>query len=247
MEPTRPMTAISLLELTLPTPTENLAADEALLEAAEAGSGDVLRFWESPEPFVVVGYANRVATEVNVPACMAAGVPILRRCSGGGTVLLGPGCLAYTLVLQIGGRPELETITGTNQFIMERHRAALGPLVGSPVRVEGHTDLVLGDHKFSGNAQRRKRRAVLFHGTMLYAFDLLLIERFLRLPSLRPAYRGDRAHPDFVGNFPTSSASLRAVLAREWNAVLPGRPPAAESIRQLVGARYGRPEWNERR
>ena len=57
--------------------------DEALLESAEAGeSGEVLRFWESPVHFVVVGYANKVASEVNLPACEARGIPILRRCSG---------------------------------------------------------------------------------------------------------------------------------------------------------------------
>src|ERR1019366_4870445 len=90
------------LDLTLPTPAENLACDEALLDACEAGRHPpVLRFWESPEHFVVVGYSNPVATEVNVEACQAAGVPILRRCTGGGTVVQGPGCLNYALILPI--------------------------------------------------------------------------------------------------------------------------------------------------
>src|SRR5262245_61180745 len=85
---------MNLLDLTLPTPAENLACDEALLDAAEAGESDeVLRFWEPKQLFVVVGYANKVVTEVNVSACESCGVPILRRCSGGGTVLQGLGCL----------------------------------------------------------------------------------------------------------------------------------------------------------
>jgi lipoate-protein ligase A len=78
---------MKLLDLTLLSTAENLACDEALLDAAEAGTGDeVLRFWEPREHFVVVGYANKVATEVNVAACETRGIPILRRCSGGGTV-----------------------------------------------------------------------------------------------------------------------------------------------------------------
>ena len=89
---------VNLLDLTLSTPAENLAADEALLDEREATAGEpVLRLWESPEHFVVVGYSNRVGTEVNEPACRARGIPILRRCSGGGTVLQGPGCLNYAL------------------------------------------------------------------------------------------------------------------------------------------------------
>src|ERR1039458_3609667 len=90
------------LDLTIPSPAENLACDEALLDWCESGTGaECLRFWESPEPFVVVGYANKVETEVNVAACEARKIPILRRCSGGGTVAQGPGCLNYALILPI--------------------------------------------------------------------------------------------------------------------------------------------------
>ena len=52
---------MKLLDLTLPPPAENLAYDEALLNWCESGDGEeVLRFWESPEYFVVVGYADKV-------------------------------------------------------------------------------------------------------------------------------------------------------------------------------------------
>ena len=51
------------LDLTLPTPAENLALDEALLEAAEQSGdpGETLRVWEPDEPMVVVGRSSRVA------------------------------------------------------------------------------------------------------------------------------------------------------------------------------------------
>ena len=66
------------LDLTLPTPAELLAADEALLDQAEATGGPgVLLFWEAPRPFVVLGYANQVAQEVHVEACRERGIPIL--------------------------------------------------------------------------------------------------------------------------------------------------------------------------
>src|SRR5450432_4760006 len=114
---------MKLLDLSLPTPAENLACDEALLDWGEEESGgEILRFWEPREYFVVVGYANKVSSEANVPACGAEGIPILRRCSGGGTVLQGPGCLNYSLALKTDGRPEVETIPITNHYIMTQHR-----------------------------------------------------------------------------------------------------------------------------
>ena len=110
------------LDLTLPTPEENLACDEALLELAETGNGgEVLRFWEPNHHFVVLGYANKVVSEINVSVCENRGVPVLRRCSGGGTVLQGPGCLNYSLVLRINRSPPLHSISKANRFIMERN------------------------------------------------------------------------------------------------------------------------------
>src|ERR1035441_2815400 len=93
---------MKLCDLTLPTPEENLACDEVLLDLCEAGGSDeVLRFWAPPQYFVVVGYANKAATEVNLPVCRELVIPVLRRCTGGGTVLQGPGVLNYSLILRI--------------------------------------------------------------------------------------------------------------------------------------------------
>ena len=132
----------------------------------------MLRFWEPREYFVVAGFSNSVTREANVEACRQAGVGIFRRCSGGGTVLQGPGCLNYALALGIEGRPELETIPAANRHIMGRHRDALSAALGRKVEVRGVTDLAIDGKKFSGNAQRRKRRALIFHGAFLLEFDL---------------------------------------------------------------------------
>src|SRR5512136_2851887 len=115
------------LDLTLPTPAENLACDEALLDwcEEERGADEVLRVWEPSDYFVVVGYANKVATEANVSACRAKGIPIHRRCSGGGTVLQGRGCLNYALVLRIAEHGPLSSISAANHFVMGRNRAAV--------------------------------------------------------------------------------------------------------------------------
>ena len=59
------------LELTRPTPAENLALDEALLLSADqaAAPNETLRLWEEPAPVVIVGRGSRVETEVNIVAC----------------------------------------------------------------------------------------------------------------------------------------------------------------------------------
>src|SRR5919204_2769429 len=116
------------LDLTLSTLAENLALDEALLLEAEAGrGGEVLRVWEWPTPAVVLGAGGVVADDVDVAACAADGVPLARRSSGGGTVLLGRGCLLYSLVLRYDRAPDLLAIGPSYRWILGCVADALSP------------------------------------------------------------------------------------------------------------------------
>ena len=232
-------------DCTFPSPAENLACDEALLDWAESGTGhESLRFWESPEPFVVVGYANKVATEVNVPACEAKNIPIFRRCSGGGTVVQGPGCLNYSLVLPIIKSGPLHSIAVANQFIMRRNRKAIGSVVNKPVAIRGHTDLAISELKFSGNSQRRRQKFLLFHGTFLLNFDLVLIGELLGMPSKQPDYRESRPHADFLTNLNLPAEMVKTALLKVWNATSPLRSPPLTEIRTLAREKYSAHEWN---
>ena len=236
------------LDLTLPSPAENLACDEALLDWCESGEGaECLRFWESPEPFVVVGYANKVETEVNVAACEARKIPILRRCSGGGTVVQGPGCLNYTLLLPITKDGPLHSIPVANQFIVRRNRAAIDSSLLTPhsaIAVRGHTDLAIGGRKFSGNSQRRRKHFLLFHGTFLLNFDLAIIGDLLRMPSKEPDYREKRKHGDFLTNINVSAAKVKAAMQKAWDADSRLDNPPLEKIKALARERYLTNEWN---
>src|SRR5437660_3329384 len=255
---------VKYLDLTFPTPAENLACDEALLDWCDAGDGlEMLRFWEPRQYFVVVGDSNRVEREVNVEACRELGIPILRRCSGGGTVLQGPGCLNYSLILRMDSYPALQTVTSTNRFVMERNRAALEPLLTrssrlkealtsnsslrtphSALSVRGHTDLVLEDRKFSGNAQRRKRHAVLFHGSFLLDFDIALIERVLRMPSKQPDYRRSRSHGEILMNWNVSAKAVKAALRQAWRAIGESKGVTREQTQKLGLEKDTNEAWN---
>jgi lipoate-protein ligase A len=239
------------LDLTLPSPAENLACDEALLDLCESGSlGEVLRFWESPAHFAVVGYGNHVDHEVDVLSCDQANIPILRRCSGGGTVLQGPGCLNYALILRSNSGSPVESISSTNCHIMSTHRDALRNL-GLDIAIQGHTDLVLASNpprKFSGNSQRRKRRTLLFHGTFLLDFDLGLIDKTLKFPSQQPAYRKSRSHTSFVINLPMAALQIKSCLKEAWSANIPflRTEDLAASVAALAADKYSQTSWNRK-
>ncbi len=239
---------MKLLDLTLASPAENLACDEALLDQAENSAGEeILRFWELREHFVVVGYANKVATEVNLAACAARGVPVLRRCSGGGTVLQGPGCLNYTLILRITDNGPTRTISAANRFIMERNRGAIQSAILNPqpaIRIQGQTDLAMEGLKFSGNSQRRRRRFLLFHGTFLLDLDIALVETLLSPPSKQPDYRRNRSHADFLTNLQVPAASVKATLAHAWNATSRLVDFPRDQVEALAKEKYATRVWS---
>jgi lipoate-protein ligase A len=233
------------LEATLPSAEENLALDEALLLESEAGrSGEVLRLWEWPEPAAVLGSACKFTEDVDEAACLADGVPILRRSSGGGTVLLGQGCLCFSLVLRFDRDPMLAEIRPSYRFILTRIAAALHPLA---VEQAGISDLASNGRKFSGNAQQRKRHHLLHHGTLLYAFDLARVGRYLRLPVRQPDYRANRAHEAFIGNLAISRNDLVSSLRQAWLVDQETETLPVEQVQRLVQEKYATVQWQRRR
>ena len=233
------------LDLTFPTPEHNLACDEALLDLCEKGyDREILRFWEPQQYFVVLGYSRKIHSDVNLSACQERNIPILRRASGGGTVLQGPGCLNFSLVLKIENSKPLKNITETNSFILNRHKQALEPIVGRTIDVEGLSDLTCKSLKFSGNAQRRRRHFLLFHGTFLTSFDISFIEQLLPVPSQQPPYRKNRSHTEFLTNLNISAGKIKETLRSLWLANESLEHLPTERIDCLVRERYTSRAWN---
>jgi lipoate-protein ligase A len=236
---------MQLLDLTLPTPEENLALDEALLEEAEASASPIetLRLWESPRPIVVVGRGSRVEGEVDVDACAQCDIPILRRASGGGAIVAAPGCLMYAVILSYEQRPSLRSLDDAHRFVLETALDQLRPLVAGAER-QGTSDLAVGDLKFSGNSMRCKRRGFLYHGTLLYDLDLTLVARCLRMPPREPEYRKGRAHQAFVSNLSLSVEALKTALSEAWGARRARLDWPRQRVQALVAQKYGRRDWN---
>ncbi|MFO0876314.1 MAG: lipoate--protein ligase family protein [Gemmataceae bacterium] len=233
------------LDRTLGSAAENLALDEALLLEAEAGrSGEVLRFWEWSTLAVVLGSGGKLGEDVEDNTCTRDGVQVLRRSSGGGTVLLGQGCLCFSLVLALERDPRLSEIRSSYDAILGRIIDAFA-LPG--LEIAGISDLILDGRKFSGNAQQRKRHHILHHGTLLYQFDLSMVPRYLRQPVRQPEYRADRAHADFIRNLERPRAWLVETLRLAWRAEQPLDTWPAEEVARLVETKYSLAEWVRRR
>ena len=237
--------SIRWFDLTLPSISQNLALDEVLLnEVDEEATRAVLRFWEVSSYCVVLGRSNRAETEVDLDACRADGVPVIRRSSGGGTVVLGPGCLAFSLALPLTDAHRALGVAALTRELMNRMALALRSVTPDVIAC-GTSDLAATGRKFSGNAQRWLSKSLLHHGTILYRFDLPRMGRYLRQPSRQPDYRSGREHDAFVMNVDASRGALVKRVADAWNATAAECDPlVVDHARQLADSKYSSADWS---
>ncbi len=211
------MGLVILDESALP-PQLCLKLDDDLLELD--GRFPILRFWESREYFVVLG-RGRPMSDVLEETAHRLRIPVLRRRSGGGTVLQGPGCLNYTYVDWAG--PGKRGIKETFAWVLDRVSSAIERVVRIKVVRRGVSDLCLGDRKFSGNAQRRLKDRFYVHGTILYDFDIPLMDEVLAIPDKIPDYRRGRSHSEFVVNLPVEKRDLGKLVYSIEQELMGGR------------------------
>ncbi|MEO6096978.1 MAG: hypothetical protein ABIW76_15385, partial [Fibrobacteria bacterium] len=158
-------------------------------------------------------------------------IPIHKRMSGGGAVLLSPGCLC--LALRFAKLKEI-TIQGyfakASALISEIVKAKLG----LDLRLRGTSDLACGipasrnselgnriaesesqvdgmaERKVAGCALYMPRDYVLYLASILVDPDIAAIEKYLAHPSKEPEYRSGRKHADFLAGLgPLSGKALR--------------------------------------
>jgi lipoate-protein ligase A len=164
-----------------PSPgTRNMAVDEALLEAADTERVATLRFYEWSEPTLSLGYFQPVNDRRRHPASLNC--PFVRRSSGGGAILHDRE-LTYSVAMPVD-RHSAADAARLSQSIHEALVAALANLGISAVLFKETTphpveqsflcfarrasgDLLVGNCKIAGGAQRRRRGAILQHGSVL--------------------------------------------------------------------------------
>ncbi|KAF8057738.1 hypothetical protein HT031_005922 [Scenedesmus sp. PABB004] len=170
-----------------------LQLEEALLRAT--GANWFLINDGVPSPAIVMGISGQVSELIDVPAARAQRLRVIKRFTGGGTVVVDRGTLLTALILQDGAVPGLECFPMPIMRWTEAFYA--GVFAGHGQFALREHDYVFGGRKFGGNAQAITSRRWLHHTSLLWDFDPANMAA-LTNPAKQPKYRGGREHGSFL-------------------------------------------------
>lgn len=180
---------IHLLQLSQYPILAQLQLEEALLRADDR-SWCIVNF--GTPPAIVMGISGQSEAFINDEKIRNSPLPIIKRFSGGGTVIVDENTLFITFIcnaktLNVPCYPE-KVLQWTAQFY-----ETVFPK-GFHLR---ENDYAIGERKFGGNAQYFRKDRWLHHSSLLWNFHPDRMEYLLQ-PVKKPKYRNDRNHLDFL-------------------------------------------------
>lgn len=158
----------------------NMAVDETLLQWAGHGSGSALRFYQWEEPTLSLGYFQHIEARQEHPP--SSKLPVVRRATGGGAIVHDRE-LTYSFVTPIRNRFS----SAAQDFVKQFHESLISIFAARGIEAalcgaaaaktnsepflcfqrRNSLDILVGDAKVVGSAQRRHQGALLQHGSIL--------------------------------------------------------------------------------
>lgn len=197
---------LRLIEHSEADPFMNFAIEEAMHRCADETPRVTVRLWRCSES-VILGSSRSVSSDVYIDRCRDDGIPVIRRHSGGGTVYVHPEVANFTLIA-----PYMNEFLKPRSRIRESIYFFLNPFIdalkiaGIYVEIINNGDLFWKGRKVGGNAQARKKRTILHHGTLMAADRVAEMSKYLKVPP----ERGDIPHSDFVTSFEREGVKVDA-------------------------------------
>jgi len=161
---------------------------------------------------IVMGISGKKEELVDCERVSQAGIPLIKRFSGGGTVIVDEETLFVTLICQ----QDLFSFPAYPEPILRWHEALYQDAFQHPLFHLRENDFVIGEKKCGGNAQYIQKGRWLHHTSFLWDYSQENMS-YLLMPKKTPSYRKARAHSDFLCKlseyFPSKEELTRELLS----------------------------------
>lgn len=189
-----------------------MSVDLVALNAVRKGKLWAVCVWEPVSTMVVVGRGGTPEKEIKNENCLKDAVPVYRRATGGGAVVLSPGTLVFSISKKVGKSLEIEQYRNRVNRILIDYLEQRGVL---HLGVRGISDLCIKNRKIMGSGIYRSRRTFFFQGSLLVSTDVEIFDRYLKHPPREPDYRQGRSHRDFVTTLKMEGYDFNPGLIRD--------------------------------
>ncbi|KAM7263113.1 hypothetical protein ACFE04_000796 [Oxalis oulophora] len=147
------------------------------------------------DPTIVMGVSGKPAELLEINSVVRDQVPVVRRFSGGGTVIVDDGTIFITFICSKDAVPGLQPfpqpIMSWSSTLYEKVFQGIGDY-----RLR-ENDYVFGERKFGGNAQSITKHRWVHHTSFLWDYNVENMG-YLKHPKKAPKYRLSRSHLDFI-------------------------------------------------
>ena len=240
-------------------PVMQMAMDQALNDAVAQGRlPPTLRIWNWAAPAVILGRFQSLSREVHVERARSLGFALVRRCTGGGTMVIQPDrAITYSLYLPLDfvkGADLIDSYRICDYWLVRGLR-----MQGIQAGWQGMNDIASPRGKMGGAAQRRLPAGsrgpggLLHHTTLSYSVDADLMAQVLNVDPEKfhdKAVTSVRSRVDPIdrqtglSRQPLIDALLDTLpsLVADLRTSSPA-PEVEQRARTLVRRRYGREEW----
>ena len=166
-----------------------LAVDDSITQCASFARHITLRLY-TYRPCVLVGRFQHVADHVHISRCRELNIPINRRPTGGGTIMMGPDQLGIALTVP----PNCSRFTNRSSELINQCASGLSTALhrlGIESYCRGKNDLEVNSRKIAGlGLYQSKNGGKLFHASLLLDLDVELMLELLRTPFEKYQDRG---------------------------------------------------------
>lgn len=187
--------ALRLLRLNCSQMLENLKLEEKILRH---NSENWCIFSSGPiKPTIVLGMSAKVDKLVDIKAVARDGVQMIRRFTGGGTVIVDESTVFITFIMNSSEITTLPYPRNIMKWTEDFYSPVFKSLKTSTMFSLRENDYVFDDLKFGGNAQNIMKDRWLHHTSFLWDYRPSNMQ-YLLMPEKKPDYRSNRDHGSFI-------------------------------------------------
>jgi lipoate-protein ligase A len=178
-------------------------------EILESNKDFAFSIWQPDKKYIILGRSNNAEDSVFIEKAVNDNIEILKRPSGGETVILSPKTLVISVKLPIDNSLKVHKYFA---LINEKIIEALQNLGIENLRQKGISDISIGEKKILGSSIYKKPNSIFYHAVLNISESPETLEKYLKHPKREPDYRNGRKHSDFVTSLKNESFEISSEI-----------------------------------